>query len=199
MERTISIEARYRSPVQSDSIRVPCRGGRCHVLRQGCFSMGPAARTHRYGLPWPTVRRKLGHRSAENAHPSPAAAMPGWRVPKRSLLRAFFFQAAATYERMQSCTPQDRRDWPFFCSVFPQWSRHLGSIGARTKKETPMKLIKELCNDEQGAAMAEYALLLALIAVAAIGVLQVLGGQITAVFERAGDAIDEALPASSSS
>ena len=62
-----------------------------------------------------------------------------------------------------------------------------------------MKLFKELCNDEQGASMVEYALLLALIAVAAIGVLQVLGGQITGVFERAGEAIDEALPASSSS
>ncbi len=62
-----------------------------------------------------------------------------------------------------------------------------------------MKLINNLYQDEQGAAMAEYALLLALIAVAAIGVLQVLGGQITGVFERAGDAIDEALPASSSS
>jgi len=62
-----------------------------------------------------------------------------------------------------------------------------------------MNIFKDLMNDEQGAAMAEYALLLALIAVAAIGVLQVLGGQITGVFERAGDAIDEALPASSSS
>ena len=62
-----------------------------------------------------------------------------------------------------------------------------------------MKLINNLYQDEQGAAMAEYALLLALIAVAAIGVLQVLGGQITGVFDRAGDAIDEALPASSSS
>jgi pilus assembly protein Flp/PilA len=62
-----------------------------------------------------------------------------------------------------------------------------------------MELIKNLFNDEQAASMAEYALLLALIAVAAIGVLQVLGGQITGVFQRAGDAIDEALPASSGS
>jgi len=62
-----------------------------------------------------------------------------------------------------------------------------------------MTILKNFLNDEQGASMAEYALLLALIAVAAIGVLQVLGGQITGVFERAGDAIDEALPASSSS
>lgn len=62
-----------------------------------------------------------------------------------------------------------------------------------------MELIKNLYNDEQAASMAEYALLLALIAVAAIGVLQVLGGQITGVFQRAGDAIDEALPTSSGS
>ena len=62
-----------------------------------------------------------------------------------------------------------------------------------------MMIFRSLVADEQGASMAEYALLLALIAVAAIGALQVLGGQITGVFERAGDAIDEALPASSSS
>ena len=62
-----------------------------------------------------------------------------------------------------------------------------------------MTILNNFLNDEQGASMAEYALLLALIAVAAIGVLQVLGGQITGVFQRAGDAIDEALPASSSS
>jgi pilus assembly protein Flp/PilA len=62
-----------------------------------------------------------------------------------------------------------------------------------------MTTIKTLLHDEQAASMAEYALLLALIAVAAIGVLQVLGGQITGVFQRAGDAIDEALPASSGS
>jgi Flp pilus assembly pilin Flp len=53
-----------------------------------------------------------------------------------------------------------------------------------------------LLKDEQGASMAEYALLLALIAVATIGALQVLQGQIVGVFERAGDAIDTALPAS---
>ena len=45
-----------------------------------------------------------------------------------------------------------------------------------------MDLIKEFLNDEQGAAMAEYALLVALIAVAVIGTLQVLAGSITAVF-----------------
>ena len=52
-----------------------------------------------------------------------------------------------------------------------------------------MELINNLYRDEQAAAMAEYALLLALIAVSAIGVLQVLGGQISSVFERTGDAL----------
>ena len=37
-----------------------------------------------------------------------------------------------------------------------------------------MKVLTQLLNDEQGASMAEYALLLALIAVATIGALQVL-------------------------
>jgi Flp pilus assembly pilin Flp len=62
-----------------------------------------------------------------------------------------------------------------------------------------VKLIETLRNDEQGATMAEYALLLALIAVAAIGVLQVLGGSITNVFTFSGDAIGDAIPSSSGS
>ena len=59
-----------------------------------------------------------------------------------------------------------------------------------------MKALINLLKEEQGASMAEYALLLALIAVATIGALQVLSGQIVGVFERAGDAIDTSLPAS---
>ena len=43
--------------------------------------------------------------------------------------------------------------------------------------------------------MAEYALLLALIAVATIGALQVLQGQIVGVFDRVGTAMNAALPA----
>jgi Flp pilus assembly pilin Flp len=48
-----------------------------------------------------------------------------------------------------------------------------------------MNLIKELLNDEQGAALAEYALLVALISVGTIGTLQLLGGSITSVFTAA--------------
>jgi len=67
----------------------------------------------------------------------------------------------------------------------------------QTKGErNEMTAFVNLLKDEQGASMAEYALLLALIAVATIGALQVLQGQIVGVFERAGDAIDTALPAS---
>jgi len=62
-----------------------------------------------------------------------------------------------------------------------------------------MKLMKTFLNDEQGASMAEYALLLALIAVTAIGALQLMGGSISGIFEYSGDAMDEAAPASSSS
>ena len=58
-----------------------------------------------------------------------------------------------------------------------------------------MKALEKLFADEQGASMAEYALLLALIAVATIGALQVLQGQIVGVFDRAGTAINDALPA----
>jgi pilus assembly protein Flp/PilA len=45
-----------------------------------------------------------------------------------------------------------------------------------------MKAVREFVNDEQGASMAEYAMLLALIAVATIGAVQALRTQIVAVF-----------------
>jgi Flp pilus assembly pilin Flp len=67
---------------------------------------------------------------------------------------------------------------------------------AGNERGNTMKALKNLLKDEQGASMAEYALLLALIAVATIGALQVLQGQIVGVFEASGDAIDAALPAS---
>ena len=50
-----------------------------------------------------------------------------------------------------------------------------------------MNVIKELLNDEQGAALAEYALLVALISVGTIGSLQLLGTSITDVFTAATD------------
>ena len=78
----------------------------------------------------------------------------------------------------------------------PRSNNGLGTTQQRYGENKEMKALKNLLKDEQGASMAEYALLLALIAVATIGALQVLSGQIVGVFERAGDAIDTALPAS---
>ena len=57
------------------------------------------------------------------------------------------------------------------------------------------KILKSLAADEQAAAMTEYALLLALIAVATIGVLQILGTNINSVFTRASDELSAAVPA----
>ena len=45
-----------------------------------------------------------------------------------------------------------------------------------------MSFVKRFCTDETGASMAEYAMLLALIAVATIGAVQALRDQIVAVF-----------------
>ncbi len=45
-----------------------------------------------------------------------------------------------------------------------------------------MNTVKELWKDEMGASMAEYAMLLALIAVATIGAVTALRDQIVAVF-----------------
>ena len=58
------------------------------------------------------------------------------------------------------------------------------------------KILKTLAADEQAASMTEYALLLALIAVATIGVLQVLGVSINNVFTTASDKLETAIPAS---
>ena len=56
-------------------------------------------------------------------------------------------------------------------------------------------ILKKLASDEQGASMAEYALLLALVSVAVIGALQILGGNIEAVFTTASDELSAAVPA----
>ena len=48
-----------------------------------------------------------------------------------------------------------------------------------------MKLIQAFWNDEQGASMAEYALLMALIAVATIGAITALRDQIITIFNSA--------------
>lgn len=58
------------------------------------------------------------------------------------------------------------------------------------KKGTIMtKLIRKLWNDEEGATMVEYALMVALVAVVAIGAVTLLGTNVTAIFNRIADAI----------
>jgi pilus assembly protein Flp/PilA len=55
------------------------------------------------------------------------------------------------------------------------------------------KLVNFL-NDESGAAAAEYALILALVAVAIVGALTALGGDIGAAFNNIGGSIKTAAP-----
>jgi Flp pilus assembly pilin Flp len=53
-------------------------------------------------------------------------------------------------------------------------------------------MIHELLNDERGASMAEYALLLALIAVACIAAISSLRDSVIGVFDRASTALGSA-------
>ena len=45
----------------------------------------------------------------------------------------------------------------------------------------------ELLNDERGASVAEYGLIIAIIAAGVIGVMSIFGGQLSGIFSRAGD------------
>ncbi len=56
------------------------------------------------------------------------------------------------------------------------------------------KLFKKLATDEQAASMTEYALLLALVSIAVIGALQILGGSINNAFTTASDELSEVAP-----
>ena len=55
-----------------------------------------------------------------------------------------------------------------------------------------MKLVHEFLMDEKGASMAEYAMLLALIAVATIGAVTALRDQIIGVFNASATALGNA-------
>jgi pilus assembly protein Flp/PilA len=61
-----------------------------------------------------------------------------------------------------------------------------------SRRRDPMTMIKNFINDEQGASMAEYAMLLALIAVATIGAVTALRNQIVAVFQSSASTLGEA-------
>ena len=56
------------------------------------------------------------------------------------------------------------------------------------------KKLKTLAADETAASMTEYALLLALIAVATIGALQILGVSIESAFTSTSDQLEAAIP-----
>ena len=47
-----------------------------------------------------------------------------------------------------------------------------------------LELVKRLVCEEEGQGLAEYALILVLIAIVVIGVLELLGGQISDVFQQ---------------
>jgi len=55
-----------------------------------------------------------------------------------------------------------------------------------------MKAVREFVMDEQGASMAEYAMLLALIAVATIASVQALRTQIVSVFNKSASTLGSA-------
>jgi len=55
-----------------------------------------------------------------------------------------------------------------------------------------MTIVREFLSDEKGASMAEYALLLALIAVGTIGAVTVLRNQIIGVFDRTSTGLEAA-------
>lgn len=56
--------------------------------------------------------------------------------------------------------------------------------------QTRMSTVAQASREQRGAAMAEYGLLLALVALAAIGILVFFGGEIVEVFTEAEDALN---------
>jgi pilus assembly protein Flp/PilA len=51
-------------------------------------------------------------------------------------------------------------------------------------------MFKKLFYDEEGATMTEYILLVVLIAIAAIGVVKLFGGQIKRLFQKSNDELE---------
>lgn len=58
-----------------------------------------------------------------------------------------------------------------------------------------MTLWRRLWLDEQGQGMAEYGLIIALVALVVIGALSLLGGQLRGVFENIGNKLNETVTA----
>ena len=53
------------------------------------------------------------------------------------------------------------------------------------------QLIQKFLKDESGATMVEYAILVALISVAAIAIIAIIGGQIKDAFQKVQDGLDD--------
>lgn len=57
------------------------------------------------------------------------------------------------------------------------------------------QLIQKFLKDESGATMVEYAILVALISIAAVVIIGVIGGQINTAFQNVSNALPAAAPA----
>jgi Flp pilus assembly pilin Flp len=66
-------------------------------------------------------------------------------------------------------------------------SRFCGSLGQ--KEEAVFKLLSQLCSDERGQDIAEYAVMLAVILVIVVGTVRLIGSNANNVFSSVGSAI----------
>jgi Flp pilus assembly pilin Flp len=63
-------------------------------------------------------------------------------------------------------------------------------FGSPKQKEEPLaKLLQQLCNDEHGQDIAEYAVMLAVILVIVVGTIRLIGSNANNVFSQVGSAI----------
>ncbi len=71
----------------------------------------------------------------------------------------------------------------------PAYCRRGHSLAEQQGTLSTMSLIKALIRDEEGATMVEYGLLVALIALVALGAVQILGGNLSTLFTNVGSSI----------
>jgi Flp pilus assembly pilin Flp len=95
--------------------------------------------------------------------------------------------------RRPSLALADGPEWHRDCTSFPTTTNATDTVaGIENQGERQMKLFETFVSDEQGASMAEYAMLLALIAVATIGAVSALRDQIVAVFNASASTLGNA-------
>jgi pilus assembly protein Flp/PilA len=71
----------------------------------------------------------------------------------------------------------------------PAYCRRRYSLAEQQGTTSTMSLIKALIRDEEGATMVEYGLLVALIALVALGAVQIVGGNLSTLFTNVGSSI----------